>query len=282
MTLLSTTEVKSSFVVDVATVGVKYVEQLIVSDSTTTSPPDTVIISTDNLATVANAGIDKSASIDSLVTLDGSLSSDINSDKLTYKWSLVSIPGGRATSLSDPAAVKPTFVVDVTGVNATYVAQLTVNDGLVNSAPDTVSIGTLNSQPIDDAGLDMTITPGQTVSLDGSGSFDSDLDTLLYNWFFISVTVGSLAILDTTNPAMPTFEADKAGTYVAQLVVSDGALTSLSDSVVIKAAALIVVQRARSVITATTTSPVATAIIEIPGGGTVYALDNIRVRAGQP
>ena len=43
--------------------------------------------------------------------------------------------------LDDPTLVNPTFVADVAG---SYVAQLVVNDGNVDSAPDTVTITTDN------------------------------------------------------------------------------------------------------------------------------------------
>ena len=85
---------------------------------------------------------------------------------MTFNWSLTSIPSGSAAALSDPTAVNPGFVVDVPG---TYVVQLIVHDGKVDSAPDTVTIGTNNSVPLADAGADQTVAVGETVTLDGSG-----------------------------------------------------------------------------------------------------------------
>ena len=72
-----------------------------------------------------------------------------------------------STQLSDPTAVNPRFTVDVTG---TYVAQLIVNDGMIDSAPDTVTINWENSQPLADAGDDATAYINDEVTLDGSGS----------------------------------------------------------------------------------------------------------------
>ena len=49
----------------------------------------------------------------------------------------MSRPAGSTATLSNPTIVNPTFVADLDGV---YVAQLTVSDGSLVSAPDTVAI----------------------------------------------------------------------------------------------------------------------------------------------
>lgn len=90
-----------------------------------------------NNAPVANAGPDQNVSTSSLVTLDGSGSSDADGDTLTYSWSLVSMPDGSAATLSDSTVVGPTFTADVDG---TYVISFVVNDGTADSSPDTVTI----------------------------------------------------------------------------------------------------------------------------------------------
>jgi len=86
---------------------------------------------------IANAGSDANVNESSVVQLDGSASSDADSDPLTYQWSIVTKPNGSSATLSDSTAVNPTFVADVTGI---YTIQLVVNDGQDNSAPDTVEI----------------------------------------------------------------------------------------------------------------------------------------------
>jgi hypothetical protein len=52
---------------------------------------------------------------------------------------LTTKPTGSAATLNDPTAARPSFTVDVDGE---YVAQLTVNDGKVDSPPATVMIKT--------------------------------------------------------------------------------------------------------------------------------------------
>ena len=124
---------------------------------------------------VARAGPDQTTSVGNTVTLNGSASSDVDGNPLTFAWSITSRPAGSAAVLSNPAAVMPTFVADVSG---RYVAQLIVNDGTVNSMPDTVVINTGNSPPVASAGPDRTVIVTSLVTLNGSGSSDVDGDAL--------------------------------------------------------------------------------------------------------
>src|SRR5205823_2955371 len=103
------------------------------------------------------------------------------------------------------------------------------------SLPDTVTISTENSRPVANAGPDQTVNVGAVVQLDGSGSFDADGDALTFKWSFTSRPLGSTAVLSNPNITNPTFVADVPGNYVAQLIVNDGFLDSLPDTVVITA-----------------------------------------------
>jgi len=89
-----------------------------------------------NQPPTADAGADQNVPTAATVQLDGSASSDPESDPLTYSWSLTT-PAGSTASLSDPNIVNPTFVADVDG---DYVATLVVNDGTSDSAPDSATI----------------------------------------------------------------------------------------------------------------------------------------------
>ena len=184
-----------------------------------------------NSAPVANAGPDQTVSFGATVTLNGSASSDVDGDPLTYAWSFVSRPAGSLAALSNTTVVNPTFVADKAGA---YVVQLIVSDGLVNSAPDTVSISTSNSAPVANAGPSRTVSVGTTVTLDGSGSSDVDGDPLTYAWAFVSRPAGSAAALSNASVVNPTFVIDKAGTYVVQLIVNDGLVNSAPDTVRIR------------------------------------------------
>ena len=226
-TLSDPTAVKPTFVVDQPG---SYVVQLVVNDGFVNSAADTVTIATLNSAPVANAGPDQTAFVTKTVTLDGSGSSDVDGNVLTFAWSFVLRPAGSTATLINPTVVKPTFVVDRPG---SYVVQLVVNDGAVNSAPDTVSITTQNSPPVANAGPDQTVSVGTTATLDGSGSTDVDGDTITYAWSLTSVPAGSTASLSNPAAVRPTFLVDRPGTYVAQLIVNDGNASSAADTVTI-------------------------------------------------
>ncbi len=227
VTLSAATAVMPTLVVDQPGT---YVAELIVNDGTVDSAPDTVTISTDNSPPVAEAGPNQTVLVNETVTLDGSGSSDVDGDPLSYQWALTTVPGGSSATLSDATAVLPTFVVDQPG---TYVVELIVNDGTVDSAPDTATITTGNSPPVAEAGQNQNLQVGATVQLDGSGSSDVDSDPLSFSWSLTTVPVGSSAALLNTTLVNPTFVADEAGTYVAQLIVNDGNVDSAPDTVMI-------------------------------------------------
>jgi len=83
-----------------------------------------------NTPPVADAGVDQKGKINSVITLDGSGSSDIDGDTLTYTWSLASRPTGSVATLAGTDTESPTLIPDVGGL---YVVSLIVNDGRVLS-----------------------------------------------------------------------------------------------------------------------------------------------------
>ena len=235
------TAVAPTFVADVEGM---YTATLIVNDGMDDSAPDSATITAQivvvNTPPVANAGADQTVNVGDTVTLDGSGSTDADGDPLTYSWTLTTVPAGSGATLTGNATVNPTFVADVAG---DYVAQLIVNDGMDDSAPDTVMITAsavppVNTPPVANAGLDQTVTVGDTVALDGSGSSDADGDPLTYSWTLTTVPAGSGATLVGANTMNPTFVADVAGDYVAQLIVNDGMDDSAPDTVMIMASAV--------------------------------------------
>jgi hypothetical protein len=219
--------VQPSFVVDRAGL---YRVQLVVNDGALSSAADIVEIQTLNSAPVANAGPDQSGYVGQTVTLDGSGSTDVDGNALSYVWALTSRPAGSAAAVSDPMAVMPTLVLDRAGV---YVAQLIVNDGTVPSPADTVSVTTLNSAPVANAGADVSVVAGRVVSLVGDASSDVDGDVLTYSWALIQRPAGSSAALSGAAGAAASFQADRPGVYIAQLIVNDGSVDSAPDTVTI-------------------------------------------------
>ncbi len=229
-TLSSATAVNPTFIADVPGI---YIAQLIVNDGAVNSLPDSVTITTDNAAPVANAGVDLSVVLSGTAQLDGAGSSDPEAAPLSYRWSFISRPSGSAALLSATNIVNPIFVADVPG---TYVVQLIVNDGVLNSVADTVVVTTLNTVPVANAGPDQNVTTGATVVLDGTASSDADGNALFHVWSFTSVPS---SVPTLTNPASPnpSFSTNADGNYVVQLTVNDGTVNSPPDTVMITATA---------------------------------------------
>ena len=233
-TLSLATSAKPTFTADVAGT---YVVTLVVNDGRVDSPVTavTVTASVVNSAPVANAGSNQNVTLGSLVTLDGSLSSDANRDLLSYKWTMVSKPSSSSATLSSSTSPSPTFTADLAGV---YVLSLVVNDGKVDSPVVAVTItsAVANSAPVSNAGANQNLTVGVLATLDGTGSTDADRDLLTYFWTLISKPSGSSATLSSATSPMPTITPDVTGTYVASLVVNDGKVSSSAAATTLTAA----------------------------------------------
>ncbi|MGO2371177.1 MAG: PKD domain-containing protein, partial [Pseudoalteromonas prydzensis] len=232
-TLNDATLASPSFTADV---DGEYVAQLIVNDGQVNSDAVTVrvIAETANSAPVANAGSAQNVQTSTLVSLDGTGSSDADGDTLTYQWSFTNIPATSSATLNDATLASPSFTADVDGE---YVAQLIVNDGQVNSDAVTVRViaETANSAPVANAGDDKATVVGEVIYLDGTASSDADNDELSYSWSFISKPQDSVAELDNTEVYNPSFIVDKSGDYVVGLIVSDSIDQSEQDLVKISA-----------------------------------------------
>ena len=233
--LINPNSVKPTFTADSAGT---YTATLVVNDGKANSNPDTVnvAVSVDNAAPVANAGLAQNVSVGTIVTIDGSASSDANRDPLTYIWTLTSKPAGSAAALSSATSAKPSFSADLAG---TYTASLVVNDGKVNSsnaASVSITAAVGNVAPVANAGVAQNVAVGRVVTLDGSGSSDANSDPLTYAWSLTAKPSGSTSALASTTFVKPTFTADVAGTYVASLIVNDGKVSSTAVTVSITAA----------------------------------------------
>ncbi|MES2639772.1 MAG: PKD domain-containing protein [Myxococcota bacterium] len=117
----------------------RYVIGLIVSDGALDSDEDTVEITAteNNGSPVANAGPDQTVDVGVSVNLNGSSSSDPETDPLQFAWSMVTRPSGSSATLSSSTSATPRFTADVAG---TYEITLTVSDGVDTSSPDSVRV----------------------------------------------------------------------------------------------------------------------------------------------
>jgi hypothetical protein len=91
------------------------------------------------------------------------------------------------------------------------------------------------------AGDDRQAEIGSVVKMDASGSTDPEGDVLIYKWSFLSVPKGSAAVIIGVGNEQAEFIMDRAGGYVVQLLVSDGAIQS-TDSLTIKNTAPLIQQ----------------------------------------
>lgn len=71
------------------------------------------------------------------------------------------------------------------------------------------------------AGSDQQVVSGTIVRLDGSASTDGNGQSFTFAWTLKSKPAGSAASLDEASTASPSFTPDVAGTYVAELKISN-------------------------------------------------------------
>jgi hypothetical protein len=233
--LSASTSSKPTFTADVAGT---FVASLIVNDGKIDSvaAATTVTVATANADPIANAGVNQNVIVNSIVTLDGSNSSDANRDPLTYRWAMMSSPTGFKGMLVNPTSAKPTFTATVSG---TYVISLIVNDGRVDSTTvaTTVTASAANVRPVASAVINQSVVLG-SVTLDGTASSDANGDALNFRWSMVSKPTLSQAQLQLSTSSKPSFTADVSGVYVFSLIVNDNILDSETIVVSVTAAAL--------------------------------------------
>jgi len=118
----------------------------------------------------------------------------------------------------------------------TYEACDTGTPPLCDSVSVAITINPVNDPPMADAGQDQTVTVGDLVILDGSGSSDPDKgDPLTFLWVFLVRPDGSAATLTGASSASPTFIPDLPGDYIVELTVDDGNSGTATDTLSVSA-----------------------------------------------
>ncbi|MDY6792391.1 MAG: Ig-like domain-containing protein, partial [Thermodesulfobacteriota bacterium] len=164
---------------------------------------------------VANAGPDQTALQNSVVTLDGSGSGDIDQDPLTYNWSFVTAPAGSTATLSDSSVVNPTFTADLTGI---YEIQLMVNDGTVNSAPDTIMVNVFTLPTIEISANPVAILTDESSTLTWKSTH---ADTCVIEPGVGSVVLnGSTSVSPTQTTTYTITATNPGGTATASVTVT--------------------------------------------------------------
>ena len=204
--------------------------QLTVTDSGGLQSADTCLVNVlwMNQPPSANAGADLSVNEGTVVTLNGSSSSDPDGSALSYEWFQL---GGTTVALSSASVAQPTFVAPaVGGAGESLSFQLTVTDPSGARARDTciVNVVSVNQPPAANAGPDQNVNEGVSVTLNGTGSADPDGGILAYSWL---QTTGAPVTLDNPGSAQPHFVASTGGssTLVFRLTVTDAEGLSGSD-----------------------------------------------------
>ncbi|MFZ2445843.1 MAG: tandem-95 repeat protein, partial [Syntrophobacteraceae bacterium] len=208
--------------------GASLVFNLTVTDQAGLSSTDRCIVnvSAQNAPPTANPGPDQNVGSGQTVSLDGSGSEDLDSTIASYVWKKV---GGPPVVLSDPRAPQPTFTAPAAGIGGKSLSfLLTVKDsqGLQADGLALVNVvGAGNQPPTAGAGADQTVLEGAVVSLNGSGSKDTDDGIASCRWTQVS---GPPVKISNPRAAKTWFKAPKipglAGfDLVFRLIVTDWA-----------------------------------------------------------
>ncbi len=146
---ISLTNPNTSTPVFTPTVTGAYTFSLVVTDNSGATSTNTAQVTVTvtapppNQAPIADAGVDQTATVNTLVTLDGSKSKDLDGTIASYAWTVVS-PAG--VTLSSTTTAKPTFTPTATG-DYTFSLIVTDNQGLASTA-DQVKVTVSNTAPV--------------------------------------------------------------------------------------------------------------------------------------
>ncbi len=171
-----------------------------------------------NIAPVANAGPDQLGQFkNTLITLNGTGSSDANGDSLRYRWAQVA---GPSVTLSDTTVAQPTFTATA---NGDYFFRLIINDGIVNSTPDTVRVQIVERAPVLAAIGAQIVTEGNNLNFNATAT-DPDATTPTLS----AVNLPAGATFVNNGNGTGTFNwtpgLTQSGLYNVTFVASDGVL----------------------------------------------------------
>jgi hypothetical protein len=203
----------------IAATGTQTATGTLSSSSAFTGAIATYKSSSGNVGPTANAGPDQNVTVSTLVTLDGSGSSDPDGTIAGYAWTQIS---GTAVTLSDATAQKPTFTAP--GSTATLVFGLTVTDNLgATSAQDTVTINVLNKVGyVAQAAAGTSTTSGTSI-----GPITFSKSVAAGHTLLIGITVDCPAVPPESDaPAVFSATDTKGNTYTANAIGYRAATTS--------------------------------------------------------
>ena len=246
-----------------ATKAGRYVVHLIVSDGKLDSEADLVIVSTRNSAPVADAGPDQNITLgDPALTLHGGNSSDVDGQTLTYRWAILHAPDGSSAGIDPFNVAEPGFKPDRAGL---YVVQLIVNDGELDSAPDTAQINVASPPPPPNQAPKITTSPRTTGTVGQLYSYDVDAtDPDISDILGYSLQVSGPGMLIDSVSGLISWTPTEAGDFEITAKVQDKGGLSDSQNYTLKISAAPPVNRAPQI----TSTPVTTAT-----AGQLYSYD---------
>ena len=176
------------------------------------------------------------------------ISSDSGIATFSYQW--------KADGADITGATSATYTLTAAEIGKVITVTASFTDG--GSAQEsrtsaaTAAVSAANSPPVANAGDDQTVNEGATVTLDGSGTRDPDIDpntgtgdTLTYFW---AQTSGTTVTLSDTSAISPTFTAPirqtaDDGEFEFTLTVRDAAGAEDTDTVAISVSTDVSVQK---------------------------------------
>jgi len=225
-----------------ATVTVEEAEEETDGEDGDGTPPEQTV--------TADAGDDITAGIDEEITFDGSASSispDDGETTVTYAWDF------NGDGIYGEAAETATITHSFTEAGTYEVAlKVTAFEDIEDTDTVTVTIEepaeVPNEAPTADAGGPYTVTAGEELTFDGSGSTDSDGEIIEYIWDFGDESEGT--------GVSPVHTYAEAGEYTAILTVEDD-----DEAISEEAAATVTVEEAEEEEEEEETYPVNTSFI---------------------
>ncbi len=170
---------------------------------------------------VADAGPDQAVESSSMVTLNGSNSTDSVSGIVSYRWTQAA---GPRVKLSNPSAPICTFRAPniTSGKVLAFNLEVANKAGISGGANCLVNVSGTDKAPSANAGGNQTVNSYTNVTLDGSGSSGPDGSIASYRWAQIE---GPAVDIINANTSHASFVAPDPGalgaTLVFQLQVSD-------------------------------------------------------------
>lgn len=168
--------------------------------------------------------------------LDGSRSYDPDGTITAYSWSWISGPA--QYTITSPGSVR-TSVTNLTQGTYVFGLKVTDNKGATSTASLTITVNPKpNIPPVARAGKDQSVLPGQTVTLDGSASYDPDGYIIGYGWSMAMGSGGAVTIANASTP-IASVTGLVTGVYIFELTVLDNGGAVSRDSVKITVAAAV-------------------------------------------